>query len=239
MTGAPTDAYWRSIFNRLKRLSNDDDGGRALQQLVAPSVSSRRRRPKSSRVVRVLPPSLAAGVAHVNALRRRAADGEGAADLQRIDAACHAALMNWFLSRIEHQPTPLVAPSPRLTAEESLIIGALYELDSQSALGGIHGLGPAAPGAASVVCKEWRSVLKIKGKLGALLRILVDNPQWLHRIRRCNLPDRSKEPGCFRFFIDRSPAGDARACSLSRHSQTLIEIQGAVRPWRRTRRSRP
>ncbi len=193
--------------------------------------------------VPAVPRSIARGLDVVNALRlHELGRRPGWEAIRRLDDACENELHRWWMARAEYR---VFVPSRirRLTAWAALAIGALRELDFQPHHGGVgsDGLfdvarrGELSALAGDCYCGEccWPPPeRKIAALLVALAgrhghtRSLTAAAEWRRRVRRCNYRH------CGAFFIDRSPALNALACSDS-HSVELIKQQGPAD--RRTR----
>lgn len=141
--------------------------------------------------------------------------------LMDLDAACGRALESWVTRaqlrrrRRGHRRRVRVGSHPGT----ALVIGALFRLIQ-------------FPFVAEDAKRLLRTAatLEIPGDLKKLTTVLTKHPEWQRRIRRCDY-DRGAGEGCYRYFVDNSPAGNARGCHPG-HAVRLVESQGARKPYR-------
>ena len=173
---------------------------------------------------RALPRALDRGLTLVNALRLKTAGPEWD-DLRALDSECANALLAWWTARHEYR-RPAPAPGRGLTLGQTVVIGAMVDLD------GIAGHFDVAEACADLLAAARSGELAsmVDAGLLALLSCLArprrTTPDWTRRIRRCNFRR------CCLFFVDRSQAMTALACSPA-HAVRVHEQQGARRPRRK------
>jgi hypothetical protein len=184
----------------------------------------------------LLPGKLKAGIALVNQLRLTATSTDEAAALQKLDAACHRVLDDWWFAMGERLKPP-VSPSPSLTLGQSLVIGALWTFVRKAR----YPDNPWNLAAAMYLLSMSRSQLgelAITDTLADLVATLEKKRQWLARVRRCLYLFNKKGArtrGCLRYFFDGSQAGNTRGCPGTPHTVRVDEYEAG--PFSRRRRA--
>jgi hypothetical protein len=143
--------------------------------------------------------------------------------LPSLDSACAQALMAWALAMVGDGSSPPNPPSPdpELKPVAVVLIGAIAW---QGAIAWEDGQASVTLG----LLVQHAVHLGLSSNDLAFLRALARHPKWRARIRRCEY-DAGRREGCYRYFIDQSPAGTATACSRA-HAVRLIEARGARSP---------
>ena len=223
---APTTPTWsRDLAARLPNLPGDQIARILVEISNGKGPSTFDAKPRRVRKTNGPPRALSRAVALVNTIRDRIS--EDRRQLPRLDEACAKAVTDWALSVTEHRPHKPLSPDPSVAAEEAFAIGALRDLDY---------FKPQESEAIPFTV-EWllrrRGQLTFGGKhsrcLHPMLSAFANHLRWLSRVRRCPY---SGGGGCYRFFLDRSPRGEALACKPD-HSVRLIESQGPSKPRRK------
>lgn len=136
--------------------------------------------------------------------------------LMSLDAECGRALDVWAATKTAASPVPELSPGV------ALLVGALFRLIQHT---------PFVTGEAELLLQTAAEKrLAIPGDLVRFAARLTKRPEWGERIRRCDYEGGATE-GCYSYFVDCSPAGNARACRRS-HAVRLVETRGPRKPYR-------
>jgi hypothetical protein len=116
---------------------------------------------------------------------------------------------------------PLPSAVPGLTLGQSLVVGALCDLVMNARYPQM-GCGDLMTADVTRLLGQSPAQLRelgITGPLADLVRALAKQPTWQGRLRRCLYQFARKSgrwgKGCLMYFVDESPAGNARGCRTS------------------------
>jgi hypothetical protein len=143
---------------------------------------------KRRRGWRLVPPSdLENGIALINSLRTEAVPSPDAQALQELDDLCSRALLDWWSDNLGVAPPYWKSPvstSPRLSAGEALVIGAVWVRVTEAR----YPDNPKRDDLALLLDCAKRDELRKLGITGPLAKLVVTlqkKPEWCGRVRRC------------------------------------------------------